>query len=515
MKKQSKTPVSRKPNKIIEARQGLSVVQHRILFAVLSKFRTKIANTELKTPQNYLDFIRTRYEINLSDIIPDIKKMEAGEGSALYKHIDRETNNMMKQIHEVQTDDGWKKFTLIDFAEFHRKEMKLEIKIAESMIFEILTWYKSGYTQIPLKEVIPLRSKYSIRIFELLLRVVNIPDVKENGYTISYEELRQKLGIPEKEYKEFIDFKKRILSQAQKEIHEKTFLRFGYEKEKNFFTGQLNVRFFDIVHKVKEILPMQTTLFNFEKMEENNDQQVAENSKKILDYQEELYKQIDAEKAEKKNKKQKRKDENETEEDKMHREIQREIIEGMNSEIHNRVVIQNIPRNSDGSFSNFTAEEEKKLEKYLEGIFSAEEIKSKYEFDYIEFYYQHAVKKNDSGFVKDFAAFFYKLLQNDKLKFYELKEKKKQQEEEKIAKEKLERERKRKREQEEKEAKEREKEKEKRVIKVFDDLNDENKKIYLEKLYSAFDFYRDFDKENISDPTKYAIGKMIIEEQAI
>jgi hypothetical protein len=85
----------------------------------------------------------------------------------------------------------------------------------------------------------------------------------------------------------------------------------------------------------------------------------------------------------------------------------------------------------------FTDEQFEILDKYLDGIFSADEVKSKYEFDYIQFYYKKAKDLDEKGTIKDFAGFLYTSLIEDKYDFYQSKEKKRQQEERKIAKEKL------------------------------------------------------------------------------
>jgi plasmid replication initiation protein len=480
--------VSRKPNKIIESRQSLSVVQHRILFSVFAQFRTKIANTKIETAKDYKEIVQTIYSVKLSDIILDLKKQK--DSKALFNHIEKECKNILKQMHEVSTDDGWEAYNLVDYAKFYRNELKLEVRIAASMIELILRWFRNGFTQIPLKEILPLRSKYSIRIFEILLRVMNIPGVKEDGYTISYEELRKRLGILAEEYRVYYDFEKRVLQQSQKEIHEKTFMRFEYRKELERFPYAINIRFSNITHKVEEILPAQLEIFDFEKQETDRDEQVIKNATVNLNFIENSRrKNITVEREW-------------TEADrKWQREIEDDIIKSISPKKY---------KDEDYEINKFTEEQLIKLEKYLDGIFSADEIKYKYEFDYIEFYYNKAIDKNNKGTLKDFAGFLYSLLIEDKYKFYELKAKEEAKKAKEIERRKAEKEKREREKEQERIQKEKEAADIKRRVALFDSLDDKLREKYLEEFYAKNPFYKSvLDKKGISEFTKISVGGII------
>jgi plasmid replication initiation protein len=401
--------VSRKPNKIIEARQGLSVVQHRILFSVFAQFRTKVANLPpiKKISEEYIELIETKYSIKLNEIIPDFKKQK--DGKTLLDKYEKESKDIQNQRHVVKTDDGgWESYTLIDYVRFYREESRIEVRIATSMIEEILRWYKNGFTQIPLQEIIPLRSKYAISIFEMLLRVMNIPGVKEDGYTISYEELRKRFGILPKEYKEFCDFDRRVLQQAQKEIHEKTFMRFAYRIDYEKRIAK-NICFYDITHNVKEVLPAQLEIFDFDKIDADEAERAKINATGIIENSgEECFATSEKFVEER-------------------RESERWATQ---SSIDMKYTAEDIKRMQDNP-RGFTEEQLKKLDIYLDGIFSADEVKRDYDFDYIEFYYKKTMQRHEVGGVDDFAGFLFNLIKKDSYKFYELKLK----EEKKIAEE--------------------------------------------------------------------------------
>jgi plasmid replication initiation protein len=495
--KEKNLVVSRKPNKVIEARQGLSAFQHKILFSVFAQFRTKILNTKIETAKEYKETIQTKYKVKLSDIIPELKKQRITQGSDFLNDIEKASKDLMKQLHEVQTNNGWKAYSLVDFVEFYREELEIEVRIAASMTEEILRWFKEGFTQIPVKEIMPLRSKYSIRIFEILLRVMNIPGVKEDGYTISYEELRKKLGISEKEYKVYKDFNVRVLQQAQKEIHEKTFMRFEYRKEVERFPPAINICFSNISHKVKEILPMQLEIFDFEKQEADEDKQVIKNATANLDFIEKRERATECFYTSEKFAEERR-------------ELERDAAK---SSIDMKYTAEDIKKMRDSSYK-FTEEQLKKLEKYLDGFFSANEIKAMYDFDYIEFYYNKAVEKNSKGTLKDFAGFLYSLLKSDKDNFYELKEKEAQKQAEQAALRRAEFERKKEEREQERIKKENEKKELEEMINVFDLLDEKIREMYLNKVYAANSFLANLDKgKEVSLIAKMLVIELIKKEQ--
>jgi plasmid replication initiation protein len=491
--------VSRKPNKIIEARQSLSAVQHKILFSIFSQFRTKVANTQIKTTVDFANFVMTTYSVKLSDIIPELKKQKAGVDSALYKHIDKEVSDIMKQVHEVRTEDRWEKYNVVDTAIFHKMECRLEIRIAVGMMMQLMKMFADGYTRISMKEIIPLRSKYSIKIFELLLSKMNIQGVKENGYTISYENLRESFKMGKELHKEFYNFKAYVLEQAYREINEKTFMRFEYRVvyEKRQVK---NICFFNITHNIKETLPQQLELFDFDKIEAEEDERIKEIA--TIDFKHMGKERITTIK--------KKTDEKCFATSEKFAEERRESeLWAMQSSIDMKYTAEDIKKMQDNP-RGFTEEQLKKLDVYLDGIFSANEVKRDYDFDYIEFYYKKTMRKHEVGGVDDFAGFLYNLIKKDSYKFYELKTKEEQERKEKAEREKIEITR---RKEEQKQAqikKEKEAADIKRRIELFNSLDDNQKEKYLKEFYATNQFYKDvIDKDGISDFTKISIGQLL------
>lgn len=79
-------------------------------------------------------------------------------------------------------------------------------------------------TRFELLNILPMKSKYSIRIYELCRSWASL-----KSHTYRLEELRSLLMVPENELINFKDFRRRVLEVAQKEINEYTDLRVYFE----------------------------------------------------------------------------------------------------------------------------------------------------------------------------------------------------------------------------------------------------------------------------------------------
>ena len=74
---------------------------------------------------------------------------------------------------------------------------------------------KNGYVRYQLKNIISLKSQYSVRLY---------PKLKDRpfGWTVPVDELREMLGATADSYDAFKDFNKHVLQKAIKEINERT-----------------------------------------------------------------------------------------------------------------------------------------------------------------------------------------------------------------------------------------------------------------------------------------------------
>lgn len=90
-----------------------------------------------------------------------------------------------------------------------------------------------SYTRYMLDDLLSLKNKYSIRIFELLKRETY---KQRRSLRISVQELREFVGVGKDEYLRFNDFDRYVLRKAHQEITDKTQLQFKYEKIREWKT---------------------------------------------------------------------------------------------------------------------------------------------------------------------------------------------------------------------------------------------------------------------------------------
>ena len=450
--------VVNKPNKIIQASQNMTTIQQKMFFSALSQVKYKILNSRENDIQSIAD---TTYTIPIEEVLANFEKQNyhGGKGSDLYNHIDNSMKELVRQVISVRNveKDTHSVYNIIRYAEWQSGNKNIEVKFSLDVIPILIDMVKEGYTRLSLENIFPLKNVHSIRIYEEIMRFVTLNrnkkriNVKE--YIISYHDLRFLLGMnTSKEYKLFADFRRFVLHPVQREILLYTNLSFEIEeiREKNKVKY---IRFFDITVKNEQLeLPL---------FDENNIKK---------DFEEEQIEKIQI---------------------KEEKEKQEIIVEKT--------------KTKEGQ--KFTGEELEKLEIYLKDVFSHKEIKEKYDFDYIEFYYKKVKEIEAKGLAKNFAGLLYDMLITDKFNFKEFKVREEIKRKKEIA---------AKKEFEEKELSEKERakrEKEEnerehnRLESIFDSIPKDVKEELLEKLYAENPFYKTEDGK-IWNPTKWAVVKM-------
>lgn len=95
------------------------------------------------------------------------------------------------------------------------------------VVVPFITRLEEQFTSYELNQVASLASKYSIRLYELLMQWKNVGKMK-----ISLEDLRAKLGLEQDDYTVMGDFKRSVLDLSVKQINEHTDIKVDYEQHK-------------------------------------------------------------------------------------------------------------------------------------------------------------------------------------------------------------------------------------------------------------------------------------------
>lgn len=147
------------------------------------------------------------------------------ESGKNYTEVKRTLKQLRDKSFWLQKEDG-SEVTVgwLGKAEVNRGSGKVRIKFDADLQKYIIGLF-GNYTQYELLATLPMKSAYSIRIYELIKSY----SYKDTEFTISIDELKKKLGC-EEAYKEFRDFKRKVLEVAVKEINLYTDLDISYEK---------------------------------------------------------------------------------------------------------------------------------------------------------------------------------------------------------------------------------------------------------------------------------------------
>lgn len=204
-----KAPVAGKPNILIESRQGFKNIHEYRLF--LGMLYMAYDGIDITKP----------FELDISFII-------AGRSGQEYECLKDACTNIMSRVVNLLPNES-KRFKLrhlVDKADYDElaRSGKLKVSFHPDVVPHILNMFKEGkYTKVFLKHALPIRSLYSVRLYELLLQYKNI-----GSRNVSLESLRFFLDIPDNKFVQWINIKQKILEPAKKHLQQYTDICFEY-----------------------------------------------------------------------------------------------------------------------------------------------------------------------------------------------------------------------------------------------------------------------------------------------
>lgn len=222
MKKQQKTLVVKNP--LVNAEYKLTTIEQKIVLyvATLIKPNTKDFETfavpaiVLAKALNHKGFKGGSFYKRLDDILESIMSKNIKFPS--------EVKNMNTRISWFSKAEP----AIVDGQIVINFRFDPELK-------DYLLQLKRDYTKYHYKEIVQLKSRYAIRLFQLLKSNRD----KQKGHisntahiTYSLEELRAKLGLTDS-HKLYKNFKRKVILIAQKQLQENTSISFDFKEKKN------------------------------------------------------------------------------------------------------------------------------------------------------------------------------------------------------------------------------------------------------------------------------------------
>jgi plasmid replication initiation protein len=201
-----------KANKLVQAKMPLSKVEHRVIGALIS----------------YLD--KDDEEFGFQKLhIKDLMEESGINDQALYHRAKDICQSLLdKKLEIKRKEDGkrvYKGINLMDSCEYKEGDGYIKAKFNESM-GPYLLQLKKRFTMYEAGHFLPLRSTYSMRIYELLKMREGVSVLR-----ISVEEFRDILGLQDK-YEYFSHLEHHVIKKAQEEVANKTDVSFTYDTEK-------------------------------------------------------------------------------------------------------------------------------------------------------------------------------------------------------------------------------------------------------------------------------------------
>lgn len=196
-----------KANDLIEARYNLNLNEQKIILYAVGKLDRN------KESFNVLE-LRTKEFIEL-----------LGTSEFRYTEVRTIVKGLMQKQLSIETDEIDLVVNWVSSIKYIKDTGIIELEFSDNLVPYLLQ-LKAKFTRYQLKNILYLKNKYSIRIYELLKQYETIG---KRNFTL--DQFKEHLMIVDK-YKDFRNLEKRILEVSQREINEHTDIYISYTKNK-------------------------------------------------------------------------------------------------------------------------------------------------------------------------------------------------------------------------------------------------------------------------------------------
>lgn len=205
-----------KSNDLIQkSRFSLTVQQQRVILYLISKI-------------GYGDEDFKEYEFDIKDFC---------RVCGLYDESGKHYSELKRQVKAIRDKSMWIEISegeevllsWLDGARISRNSGKIKVRLNEDMKPYLLQ-LRNNFTQYEIANVLCMRSKYSIRLYELV-KSIHFHELETYVRTFTVEELRKRLDA--NTYSRFCNFNQRVLKPAVQEVNTFTDKDVSYEPIKN------------------------------------------------------------------------------------------------------------------------------------------------------------------------------------------------------------------------------------------------------------------------------------------
>lgn len=231
-----------KSNNLINAKYKLSLEEQRIVLVLASMVQPEDKEFKL-------------YKFKIRDFLNLINVKDERK----YTELPKITKKLLDKTLEIKYELNDQKILLqtswLSSVEYYSGFIELAFS---PKLKPFLLGLKEFYTTYKLDNVLNLKSKYSIRLYEVLKSCQF-----KKTLCIKVEELKKLLGIDNK-YSRFYDIKSKILNKVKNELKKKTDIYFNYEEIKEGKSA-VKIKFFIHSNNLNNSLSKNTFTEDFEK----------------------------------------------------------------------------------------------------------------------------------------------------------------------------------------------------------------------------------------------------------
>lgn len=199
-----------KSNAIIEASYRLNVSEQRIIALLTAQIHPDDA-----------DFKPYRFKV------AELEELLDANNKAVYGEVRELTRGLIKRVLQINEHDGPLQVAWLSSAKYFTGKGEVELCF-DPKLKPYLLQLQSRFTSYKLHNVIKLRSRYSVRLYELLKQYETL-----GKRSFELQELRTTLGLTAGEFTLWADFRRNVLDLAQRELPKKTDLSFTYVARKS------------------------------------------------------------------------------------------------------------------------------------------------------------------------------------------------------------------------------------------------------------------------------------------
>ena len=226
-----------KSNNLITSNYNLSVQEQKIILTLASMVQPQ--------DENFKPYV---FKIH------DFMQLLGIESKTKYTEIPKITKELMQKVFEIKRGNKLIQLAWLSSVEYEKGTGIVELEFSPKLKPYLLE-LKGLHTSYKLENILSLKSKYSIRLYEILKS-----NLFKNHIEIKLEDLKRMVGANEKAYDTYTNFKSKVIFQAQKELPLKTDISFEFEEIK---TGRkVTALKFDIKISKKSTISNNPSLFS-------------------------------------------------------------------------------------------------------------------------------------------------------------------------------------------------------------------------------------------------------------